>query len=220
MGKYLIIMIFMILGTIKSRAQNKRPSDFLPQGYLLFEEYYGDLNKDGKQDCVLIIKKIDHDNIVVDRFDKKVDRNRRGIMVLFKKNKGYKIAEVNYDCFSSENEDGGVYFPPELWVEVENGNLVVHYGHGRYGFWRYIFEFQDSNFKLIGYFSSNNYGPTVNRETSINFLTKEKLIKENINENDDEGDEIFKETLEEIEIEKLLKLSEVRDFDELDMYSY
>ncbi len=220
MGKYLIIMIFMILGTIKSRAQNKRPSDFLPQGYLLFEEYYGDLNKDGKQDCVLIIKKIDHDNIVVDRFDKKVDRNRRGIMVLFKKNKGYKIAEVNYDCFSSENEDGGVYFPPELWVEVEKGNLVVHYGHGRYGFWRYIFEFQDSNFKLIGYFSSNNYGPVVNRETSINFLTKEKLIKENINENDDGGDEIFKETLEEIEIEKLLKLSEIKDFDELDMYSY
>ena len=38
---------------------------------------------------------------------------------------GYQLTDRNYDCFSSENEDGGVYYPPELWIEFEKGNLIV-----------------------------------------------------------------------------------------------
>ena len=102
----------------------------------------GDLNKDGFEDCVLVIKKKDSANVVMNRFDKKVDRNRRGIIVLFKKERGYELADKSLDCFSSENEDGGVYFPPELWIEIKNNKLYVHYGHGRYGYWEYTFRFQ------------------------------------------------------------------------------
>src|SRR5690606_18923729 len=152
----------MTLGIINCDAQNKKLSDFLPEGYIVFEEYYGDLNKDGLEDCILIIKRTNEDNILLNRFNEKVDRNRRGIIVLFNKGNSYQLADKNYDCFSSENEDGGVYFPPEFFIEVERGNLIVHYGHGRYGFWKYIFRFQDSNFTLIGYDASSNYGPIVN----------------------------------------------------------
>ena len=53
--------------------------------------------------------------------------------MLFKVNEDYVLATKNYDCFSSENEDGGVYFAPELDISIEKGNLYVHYGHGRYG---------------------------------------------------------------------------------------
>ena len=80
--------------------------------------------------------------------------------------------------------------------------------------------FQKSNFELIGYDSSSNRGPVTNRETSINFLTKKKLTKENTNENAEGGDEIFKENWNDIEIDNLIKLSEIKDFDELDMYNY
>ena len=31
---------------------------------------------------------------------------------------------------SSENEDGGVCFAPELWLEIKNNVLDVHYAHG------------------------------------------------------------------------------------------
>lgn len=108
---------------------------------------------------ILIIKGTDKNNIVTNQFGKKVDRNRRGLIILFKEQGNFQVAAINYDCFSSENEDGGIYFPPELWIEVEKGNLIIHYGHGRYGFWEYIFRFQNSSFKLIGYNSSDNYGP-------------------------------------------------------------
>ena len=53
-----------------------------------------------------------------------VDRNRRGIIILFTEKDGYKLASKNYNCFSSENEDGGNYFSPELWVEERKGNLL------------------------------------------------------------------------------------------------
>ena len=220
MNNTFLILPFFLLTVLGCKAQDKEPSDFIPKGYALFEKYFGDLNKDGLDDCVLIIKKTDTTNIVTNRFDKKVDRNRRGIVVLFKKEKGYELADKNYSCFSSENEDGGVYFPPELWIKIENEKLYIHYGHGRYGYWKYTFRYQNSNFELIGYDSSSNRGPVTNTETSINFLTKKKLIKENTNENAEGGDETFKETWNKIKIENLIKLSEIKDFDELDMYNY
>lgn len=220
MNIILKIVFFFLLIILDCKAQNNKPSDFIPKGYVEFENYVGDLNKDGRDDCVLIIKETDTTNIVTNRFDKEVDRNRRGIIVLFKNDKGYQLADKNYNCFSSENEDGGVYFPPELWIEIKNKKLYVHYGHGRYGYWKYTFRFQHSNFELIGYDSSSNRGPITNRETSINFLTKKKLIKENTNENAEGGDEIFKETWDTVKIENLIKLSEIKDFNELDMYNY
>ena len=220
MKKILLILPLFLLTILSCKAQDTEPSDFIPKGYAEFKKYSGDLNKDGLEDCVLIIKKTDSTNVVMNRFDKKVDRNRRGIIVLFKNANGYELADKNLECFSSENEDGGVYFAPELWIEIKDNKLYIHYGHGRYGYWKYTFRFQKSNFELIGYDSSSNRGPVTNRETSINFLTKKKLTKENTNENAEGGDEIFKENWNDIEIDNLIKLSEIKDFDELDMYNY
>lgn len=220
MKKPLQTLGFLLLIVFNCKAQNNTLSNFIPEGYTLFEKYFGDLNKDGVKDYVLIIKKTDTANIVTNRFNKKIDRNRRGIMVLFKNKKGYQLADKNLNCFSSENEDGGVYFPPELWIEIRNNKLYVHYGHGRYGYWKYTFRFQNSNLELIGYDSSSNRGPITITETSINFLTRKKLIKKNMNKSDNDGEEKFKETWSNIEIENLIKLSEIKNFDELDMYNY
>lgn len=198
--------------------QKKSPSDFIPEGYVIFDKVLGDLNKDGMEDCVLIIKGTDKTKIIKDEYHGKLDRNRRGLIILFNNKNGYELAAKNYSCFSSENEDGGVYYPPELIVLIEKGNLFIHYAHGRYGYWRYNFRFQNSDLELIGYDGSYNSGPIVNTETSINFITKKKIIKENINEDPDQitGDEIFKETKKNVNVKNTIKLSEIKDFDELD----
>ena len=211
----LSISISFMFGQMK---QKENLSAFLPNGYVIFDKVYGDLNNDGTKDCVIIIKDTNKSKIVNVEYQGKLDRNRRGIIVLVNKKSKYELAAKNYDCFSSENEDGGVYFSPELYLEISKGNLYISYGHGRYGYWKYTFKLRNANFELIGYDSSNNYCPIVNSETSINFLTKRKLRKENINEHTEEsGDEIFKETWTNIKVDKLLKLSEVKDFDELDL---
>lgn len=141
--------------------------------------------------------------------------------MLFKNKEGYSLADKNLDCFSSENEDGGVYFPPELSINVENGDLIVHYGHGRYGFWKYTFRYNKNRFELIGYDQSDNRGSVIQRITSINFITKKKQIKINTYSNAEmDGEEIFKETWKGIKINKLITLSEIKDFGELDMSIY
>ncbi|WP_216657748.1 hypothetical protein [Sphingobacterium shayense] len=191
---------------------------FIPEGYVLFEKVYGDLNKDEQEDCILIVKGTDKEKFTETRFGEIVDRNRRGIIVLFHKNDGYELAVKNLDCFSSENEDGGVYFAPDLSVYIEKGNLYFNYGHGRYGYWRYTFKFQSKDFELIGYDQSDDFGPIVNKEISINFLTKRKL--ERINTNKDtqvSGDEVFEESWTDIEMDQRIKLSEIEDFDKLEI---
>lgn len=200
--------------------QKQNPTDFLPKGYVVFEKIEGDLNRDGLNDCVLIIKGTDKSKIIQEEYRGKLDLNRRGILVLFRKNSVYELAVKNYNCFSSENEDGGVYYAPELAVQVEKGNLYVHYAHGRYGYWNYTMRYQNLDFEMIGYDQSDNSGPIINRELSIDFLKKRKREKVNTNENAESGEEIFKGNWENIKVNRLIRLSEIEDFDELDMGQY
>ena len=202
--------------TAVNATKRNIPIHFIPRGYILFDTMYGDLNKDSLEDCVLLIKGTDKANIIKDEYRGELDRNRRGIIILFKKKDGYELAVKNYDCFSSENEDGGVYYPPELTVELHKGKLSIHYTHGRYGYWSYTFRYQNLDFELIGYDESRG-GAVTESMTSINFLTKKKQVQVNVNEKAEGGDEVFKETIKKISVTKLIKLSEIKDFDELDV---
>ena len=220
MKKLLMLLLSTLTTTVFGQVETQQNlSDFLPKGYVIFEKINGDLNKDGTEDLVIIVKGTNKENIVINQFDEKVDRNRRGIIVLFNKKDHYESVLKNYDCFCSENEDGGVYFPPELSIEIKNDNLYAHYAHGRYGYWQFTFRYQNSDFELIGYDESNG-GAVIESEKSINFLTKKKQVKVNTNENAEGGDEVFKETWGKIIVNRLIKLSEIKDFDELDMSVY
>ena len=54
-----------VLGIITCEAQNNTITGFLPEGHVLYKEYNGDLNKDGKEDCIIITKKTNEDSIVI-----------------------------------------------------------------------------------------------------------------------------------------------------------
>ncbi|MBE8727545.1 hypothetical protein [Flavobacterium hungaricum] len=195
----------------------KKPEDFIPKGYVPFDTIKGDFNKDGLEDYILIIKGTDKSKVIQHEYRGALDRNRRGIIALVNKNNGYELAAKNYDCFSSENEDGGVYYAPELDFEIKDGKLYINYAHGRYGYWQYTFRYQNSDFELIGYDASSNRGPIVLSDVSINFLTRQKIVNKNVNENTYDDDEIFEKSERKIKRTKLLKLSEIKDFDELDL---
>ncbi len=208
---------------IESAAEfQDNSSSFIPKGYVIYkeagtEDIKGDLNKDGLEDLVLLIKGTDKSKVIQHETRGQLDRNRRGIIVLFNKGNHYELALKNNSCFSSENEEGGVYYAPELFISIEKGNLIVNYAHGRYGYWNYTFRHQNQDFELIGYDASYNRGPVPQEETSINFLTRKKLTRDNLNKDDDGDDNIkFKDTWEKLPARKLIKLSEIKDFDELE----
>lgn len=210
------LLVILSFGESTSKQNMK---DFVPKGYRVFETIHGDVNNDGIEDRVLIIKGTNKKKIVRVEDRGKLDRNRRGIIVLIKNNGQYELTLKNLICFSSEHEDGGVYYAPELSIEIIKGNLCVSYEHGRYGNWTYTFRYQNSNFELIGFDASESRGPVIERETSLNFLTKLKQERINTNENADSGEEVFTTTSDKIKIGKLLRLSDITDFDELDLLS-
>ncbi len=195
------------------------PEDFIPESFKLFEELKGDLNEDGREDVVLIIKGTNPTKVIEDEYRGELDRNRRGIIILINQDDGYEMVLRNDHCFSSENEDGGVYFPPELEPYIEDNKLYFHYGHGRYGHWKYTFRFQEGAFKLIGYDSYIHQGPTVLSEHSYNFLTRKKLTKTNTDPySEDPDNPTFEEEWSDLPEWDLMLLSEIKDFDDLDFY--
>ena len=212
---------FALLSTIAfgQTALKQNPNDFIPQGFVLSGTSIGDLNKDGVDDKVLLVKGTDKGAFEKNDFGELVDLNRRGIIVLVKKDNKYEMILKNLNCFSSENEDGGVYYAPELSLEIDKGNLYVHYAHGRYGYWKYTFRYRNSDFYLIGYDTSEG-GEVIDKETSINFLSKKKQVKVNTNSSAEGGDEVFKETWTNITVAELLKLREIKDFEEVNMGAY
>lgn len=217
--KKIVYILFFAIG-INTFAQPtskiaKSPTDFVPTGYVVFEEIRGDLNKDHQIDHVFIIKGTDKNRFVNDKRLGLLDRNRRGIIIVLKNQDQYELALENRNCFSSENEEGGDYFAPELNVSINKGNILIHYAHGRYGYWSYNFRYQNSDFEMIGYDSSQNRGPVVESLISINFMTKKMVIRENTNENATGGDEKFKENWKKITPSKPIKLMEIDDFDSL-----
>ncbi|MFN7571393.1 MAG: hypothetical protein ACK5TK_08070 [Betaproteobacteria bacterium] len=198
----------------------KSPTEFVPAAYVVFQKIQGDLNGDNQADYVFIIKGTDKSKFVKDEYRGELDRNRRGIIVVLSSQNGYELAIENRDCFSSEIEDGGVYYAPELVVSVEKGTLRVHYAHGRYGYWSYSFRYQNSDFELIGYDSSQNRGPVVERSISINLMTKKMRIRENVNANAEGGGEKFKENWKNFSLVKPIKLRQVADFDNFDLEGF
>ena len=217
---FVLLVSFDVLAHSQTDIGKQDITNFIPKGYKLFDKVYGDLNQDGATDCVLIIKAMRKDGFVKGDDGEVIDRNRRGIIILFNKQDRYEVALKNYDCFSSENEDGGVYDPPELSINIRRGKLYVDYNYGRYGFWSYCFRYQDSDFALIGFDRSENWGATVFTKKSINFLTGTEYIDKNINSKDPDGKKVFRRKVVKVARKPLYKLSKIKDFDDLGVVLY
>ena len=199
---------------IKLQQQAKKFKAHIPDQYFLFDAVEGDLNQDGHKDAVLIVKKIDPKGWVNHPDQGRLDRNRRGIVVLLQNQGKYQKLMQNLTAFSSENEEGGVYFSPQLSVDIRKNILEIHYGHGRYGYWTYKFRLEQQDMRLIGYDLSSNRGPYTDYRVSINFLSNQRKHSQNINLADRDLEEKFKHTWSRVNYSPIY-LSQIKDFDEL-----
>ena len=217
MTHYLRIFLIVVLvaSCRPTKLQHKNALQFIPENYVLYQKLNADLNYDGILDCILIIKNTNPEYIVVNSFDKTVDRNRRGILILFKNKKGYQLIDKNINCFYSENEEGYGYYAPQLTLEVDKGDIIFNFEHGKYGNWNYRFRRFNTSYQLIRYENTSSNGPKINSEVTVDFLAKQKKIKTNINEDDEGNNPIFKETITNFNIDQLVQLSTIKTFENL-----
>jgi hypothetical protein len=218
--KFSFALLLVCCSYISIAQTSKSFAQFVPKAFVLIETITGDLNKDGREDAVLLIGATNASRIIQDENRGELDRNRRGIIILFNEGTSYKKVLQNDTCLASANEDGGIYFAPELTLDIKKGNLYIQYNHGRYGFWKYTFKYQNNDFALIGYDHSAYFGPIVRELTSINFSTKTKIVKTNTKEDVAAGDEIYCTKTTKIKIDNLPKLSAIKDFEEFDPNSF
>lgn len=208
------ILLVFFFTSCNSQDQEKLKR-YIPEGYLLHDTFYGDLNEDGLKEVVLLIKATDTSKIVANRFHKIVDRNRRGIVVLFKTSKGYKLVAQNNECFESENEEGYGYYPPQLKVEIENTQLLIQYKHGKYGYWTYTFMYIEEALRLTRYDRTSAVGPTIVTELAIDFIKNEKRSWSNMIPYEEGNNPNLREEVTKIEAQPLMKLQEVKAFEDL-----
>ena len=147
----------------------------------LYDAIKGDLNKDGVEDVVVVTQETFKDKFLPfsdgcdestkdDKWCQMVNKNRRGIVILLSNGDKYEAIVTKPDIFESPNEDGGVYYPPELAVEIKNSELKFFYSYGKYGYWEYIFALDGKDFKLVRYFSSDNNGPKPEHIVQMDFV--------------------------------------------------
>ncbi|OBX64090.1 hypothetical protein A9Z63_00300 [Moraxella lacunata] len=220
MNKFILVVLLSCGLCNQAFANNQSFQKFIPKGFKLTETHcQADFNKDGKKDCVLLIKDTKKSAWEKTYSGDMVDRNRRGIVILFKTNQGYQKVLENKALFASENEDGGVYFAPELEIEAEGNKLIFYYGHGRYGSWQYLFDYRtidnDKDFYLIGYDLSSNHGPYIEYTHSVNFLTHKFRHQENMNTNQENDVPNFKTTWHTLSKAPIQKLSQIDDIDDV-----
>lgn len=213
------VLLLFSYTLIINAQESLNPANFLLENQTITTVVTGDLNKDEIDDYVYLVKGLDPKYVVQSDLMGLVDRNRRGIVILLSNGVDYEIAVQNIGCFSSELEEPGNYYQPELDLIVEGSILKVQFAHGRYGYWRYLFRCQDDAFKLIGYFHCHG-GAIVEKEVSINFSTRKKKVKVNINENAQGGDEEYQVEWSTFKLENLINLSDIQDFDSLDFSQY
>lgn len=214
-----ITLIGLVFYSLISMSFAKDENIFMFDDYRVMEVVQGSLTDQKREDLVLLVKATDSEGFQPDQWNKNiVDKNRRGLVIFLKKDNGYQKILENKDFLASENEDGGVYFPPELTINLDKGLLYFNYSHGRYGHWTYTFRHnpKDNDFDLIGFDNSSNRGPTVLKMVSMNFLTGKKKVLTNPNEDNEDFDiNDFIETWETFDKPKTIKLSQLKNIDDL-----
>lgn len=216
---YLITLSTLLLSSI-TFANTTNFNAFLPKNFTLLETHcQADFNKDNKKDCVLLIKDTQKSAWQQDINNRLVDRNRQGIVILLKTKTGYKKALENKSLLESENEDGGIYYAPELEIITKNNKLILKYLHGRYGHWSFTFDYRTidnkQDFYLIGYDSVIANGAYIKYTNSINFLTHKLQRQTNTNKDEQSDSTKFKTTWHNFPKDTPLRLSQIDDLHEV-----
>ena len=176
---------------------------FVPQGWLLEKEITGDLNKDGADDLVLVLRDNDPANLIEREtgMDEPLDTNPRMLAVALADGEGsYQLALANSNLiprviYSNQSdplsESGG--------VSINRGILLIsiYYfytsGGSDTGNMSFRFRFEDKDFRLIGYDRMNVNRMSGAVETvSANFLNRKVIIKTGTIESDAEKTETRK----------------------------
>lgn len=189
--------ILLLLASAYTFAQNevqlpahgKDTLAFVPKAWRIVARATGDLNKDAKDDIVLVIEDTNKENFIENESlgARSLNVNPRYLVILFKDSKGYRLAALHKSFIPPENDEDATCLADPLLqdggVDIKKGVLSIDFNYwvscGSYGVSHstYKLRWQNDQFTLIGY-DSSEYSRSLGDESSvsINFITKKKAI--------------------------------------------
>ncbi len=220
MKKYSIVIFLVLFFCHSIMAQENSIKKYIPENWKIIQKIKGDLNKDKKDDLVLIIEETDATKVLKNDGlgAQLLNTNPRGIMVFFNDNNKYTLISKNLKGFiPSENDvENPCLEDPLNLVEIEKNILIINFNYWlSCGSWyvnnaTYKFRYQNNSFELIGFDHSEFHRASgESKEKSINFSTKEQIITTGLNVFD--GKDNPKMVKSKIKINKLYKLKECQE---------
>lgn len=197
---------------------------FVPDNWKIFKQAEGDLNKDKKNDFVLIIEETNSENILKNEGlgSPEINLNPRWLLILFKTEKGFELKEINKTFLPTEGSEESPCLADPLMdggIQIQNGVLMIslHYwlscGSWYTGSNTYTFRFQKNEFELIG-FDNEEFHRASGEMTSvsINFSTQKMSTTTggNMFGEDADGNEIKPEEKTEWKTFKINKLQNLK----------
>lgn len=204
---------------------------FVPDGWKIITSTAGDLNKDKADDIAIVIEDTNKENFIENEFlgAPILNINPRYLLILFKEEKGYRLAGLNRDFIPSQNDaESSCLEDPFMesgGMEIKNGVLSVSFHYwlscGSYGVTNECFKlrWQDGKFVLIGY-DHSEFSRSSGEEslTSINFLTKKKSETNGGNMFAD-GENNPKTVWKKIKIDKFIMLQDLDKSGQIDFFN-
>ncbi len=161
-------------------SQGKNQAAFVPAGWIILDSAYGDLNKDGLNDIVIIIQKRDSVNMINDASDT-VLTHPRILAILFQQSNNILSLAEQSNSFILKHDNPSMDDPYSR-LFINKGVLEINFSFFyNIGSWyitntTYKFRFQQKQFVLTGAEKYSFHRATHHfEEYSYNFLTKVRM---------------------------------------------
>ena len=162
------------------KATGRSIVEFVPTGWTILDSAYGDLNKDGSKDAVIVIQHNDSISLV-NSLEHTVLTQPRILLLLFKNAVNNKFTLNEQSNSFILKHDNSIMDDPYQGITIDKGilNIDFHlfYNMGSWysTFSTYKFRFDGKTFVLIGADISTIHRATLDYEDySYNFLTKKR----------------------------------------------
>ncbi|WP_299897209.1 hypothetical protein [uncultured Aquimarina sp.] len=225
---FLVVISLGIIGgafgqkqSIILKQKNKKIESLIPENWTIIAmDKNGDLNDDGIDDLVFVIKKEDVNNIIANSEigSDSLDVNPKILGIYFKDKNGCFEKQLQHDTFVVVNNNPTMEEPFQN-LEVSNGELTFKFQEFyNAGSWyvnneSYTFKYNEGLFKLIRYSNLNFHRATMeSEEENTDYIKGITLItKESFSEDDDEKENpIIKSNTINFTPKKLQSLRELK----------
>lgn len=226
--KHQLFIIFIFLCGCKF-LQAQETNHLVPENWKIIHKTFGDLNKDGKNDVVIIAEDTRKENFIANERlgPDTLNLNPRILVVAFETNGIFKkIIESNKLITSEHSKESPCLAdqygenPPEIKNNILKITSTVWLSCGS---WEtssntMTFRYQNNTIELIGFDHHSFMRNSGNaKATSINFSTGKMEITTEMNEFEESKP---KTIIKKIPKKKLLNLSEMSDDDLIDLINF